>query len=95
MRHTGRPHWIKTVDDQHAPALNTSPNGTSGWGILALDDSGLTPLQWIALTGRYREVCQYLITQGAKADSSDIFSACSLGDLAAVKRLLDADARRC
>jgi RNA polymerase sigma factor (sigma-70 family) len=57
----------------------------------AVDDSGLTPLQWIAATGRYKEVCRYLIAQGAKAESSDIFSACSYGDVAGVKRLLDED----
>jgi ankyrin repeat protein len=57
----------------------------------AVDDAGMTPLQWIAATGRYKDVCGYLITQGANAESSDIFSACSYGDLAAVKKLLDED----
>jgi ankyrin repeat protein len=60
----------------------------------AVDDIGLTPLQWIAATGRYKEVCRYLIGQGAKADSSEIFSACSYGDIAAVRKLLDEDPLR-
>jgi len=57
----------------------------------AVDDSGLTPLQWIGATGRYKDVCRYLIAQGAKAEASDIFTACSYGDVAAVKTLLDED----
>ena len=55
----------------------------------AVDDAGLTPLQWISLTGRYKAVCHYLIAQGATADSSDIFTACSCGDIATVTTLID------
>ena len=57
----------------------------------AVDDAGMTPLEWIGATGRYKEVCQYLIAQGATVASSDIFAACSHGDLDAVTRLLDED----
>ena len=64
----------------------------AGADIDALDDSGETPLQWISATGRYKPVCRYLIAQGAKADASDIFWACSYGDVPAVLRLLEADA---
>jgi RNA polymerase sigma factor (sigma-70 family) len=55
------------------------------------DDAGRTPLQWIGATGRYTEVCRYLMTEGATADSSDIFTACSIGDVVGVTRLLDED----
>jgi RNA polymerase sigma factor (sigma-70 family) len=64
---------------------------TAGADIDALDDAGVTPLQWISNTGRYKPVCRYLIAQGAKADASDIFWACSYGDVAAVLRFLEAD----
>jgi ankyrin repeat protein len=63
----------------------------AGAEIDAVDDSGRTPLQWISATGRYKEVCRYLIAQGAKADASDIFWACAYGDVPAVLRFLEAD----
>ena len=40
----------------------------------------------------YKPVCRYLIAQGAKAEASDIFWACSYGDIPAVLRFLEADA---
>jgi ankyrin repeat protein len=55
------------------------------------DDSGQTPLQWISATGRYKGVCRYLIAHGAAADATDIFWACSYGDVAAVLRFLEID----
>jgi RNA polymerase sigma factor (sigma-70 family) len=57
----------------------------------AVDDAGVTPLAWIGATGRYKDVCRYLIAQGATVESSDIFAACAHGDVAAVTRLLDED----
>ena len=33
----------------------------------AVDDAGVTPLGWIGATGRYKDVCQFLIAQGATA----------------------------
>ena len=51
---------------------------TAGADIDAADDSGHTPLQWISNTGEYKPVCRYLIAQGAKAEASDIFWACSV-----------------
>ena len=65
---------------------------TAGADIDAVDDSGQTPLQWISATGRYKSVCRYLIAQGAKAEASDIFWACSYGDVPAILRFLEADA---
>jgi RNA polymerase sigma factor (sigma-70 family) len=65
---------------------------TGGADINALDDSETTPLQWISATGRYKPLCRYLIAQGAKADATDIFWACSYGDIRAVLRFLAADA---
>jgi ankyrin repeat protein len=65
---------------------------TAGAEIDAIDDAGVTPLQWISNTGKHKPVCRYLIAQGAKADASDIFWACSYGDVAAVLRFLEADA---
>ena len=64
----------------------------AGADIDALDDAGQSPLQWISATGRYKPVCRYLIAQGAKAEASDIFWACSYGDIPAVLRFLEADA---
>ena len=64
---------------------------TAGADIDAVDDSGHTPLQWISATGKYKPVCRYLIAQGAKAEASDIFWACSYGDVPAVLRFLEAD----
>ena len=64
---------------------------SAGAEIDAVDDSGCTPLQWISNTGRYKAVCRYLIAQGAGADATDIFWACSYGDEAAVLRLLEMD----
>ena len=49
----------------------------------------MTPLQWIAATGRHRELRDYLIERGARAESSDIFWACTYGDLEAVRRFLE------
>ena len=63
----------------------------AGADIDAVDDSGQTPLQWIGRTGRYKPVCRYLIAQGASAEASDIFWACSYGDVTAVLRFLEAD----
>jgi ankyrin repeat protein len=63
----------------------------AGADINALDDSEQTPLQWVAATGRFREVTKYLIEHGAKAESSDIFWACAYGDVTAVRAFLDAD----
>ena len=63
----------------------------AGADIGAVDDSGQTPLQWIGRTGRYKPVCRYLIAQGANAEASDIFWACSYGDVTAVLKFLDAD----
>jgi RNA polymerase sigma factor (sigma-70 family) len=65
---------------------------TAGADIDAVDDSGVTPLQWISNTGKYKPVCRYLIAQGARAEASDIFWACSYGDVSAVLRFLEADA---
>jgi RNA polymerase sigma factor (sigma-70 family) len=65
---------------------------TTGADIDALDDAGTTPLQWISATGRYKPLCRYLIAQGAKAEASDIFWACSYGDVPAVQRFLAVDA---
>ena len=64
---------------------------TAGAEIDAVDDSGCTPLQWISNTGRYKAVCRYLIAQGAGADATDIFWACSYGDVPAVLRFLEKD----
>jgi ankyrin repeat protein len=64
---------------------------SAGADIDAVDDSGHTPLQWISATGKYKPVCRYLIAQGAKAEASDIFWACSYGDVPAVLRFLEAD----
>ncbi len=64
---------------------------TAGADIDAVDDSGHTPLQWISATGRYKPVCRYLIAQGAKAEASDIFWACSYGDVPAILKFLEAD----
>ena len=63
----------------------------AGAEIDPVDDAGQTPLQWISNTGRYKAVCRYLIAQGAKADASDIFWACSYGDVPAVLRFLETD----
>ena len=63
----------------------------AGAEIDPVDDAGQTPLQWISNTGRYKAVCRYLIAQGAKADVSDIFWACSYGDVRAVLRFLETD----
>ena len=38
----------------------------------------MTPLQWIGCTGRYKDVCRYLMAQGAKYEVSDVFWACVL-----------------
>jgi ankyrin repeat protein len=65
---------------------------TAGADIDALDDSGQTPLQWISATGRHKSVCRYLIAQGAKAEASDIFWACSYGDVPVILRFLEGDA---
>jgi RNA polymerase sigma factor (sigma-70 family) len=65
---------------------------TAGADIDAVDDSGHTPLQWISNTGKYKAVCRYLIAQGAKAEVSDIFWACSYGDVLGVLKFLEADA---
>jgi RNA polymerase sigma factor (sigma-70 family) len=62
-----------------------------GAEINSLDDSGQTPLQWIAATGRYKTLASYLTSQGAMAESSDVFWACVYGDIAAVRRFLDLD----
>ena len=51
---------------------------TAGADIDAVDDAGRTPLQWISATGKYKAVCRYLIAQGAEAEASDIFWACSV-----------------
>ena len=64
---------------------------TAGAPIDVADDSGQTPLQWISATGRYKAVCRYLIAHGAGADATDIFWACSYGDLPAVLRFLEID----
>ena len=64
---------------------------TAGAEIDAVDDSGCTPLQWISNTGRYKAVCRHLIAQGAGADATDIFWACSYGDVPAVLRFLEGD----
>ena len=64
---------------------------TAGLPIDAEDDSGQTPLQWISATGRYKAVCRYLIAHGAGADPTDIFWACSYGDVPAVLRFLEVD----
>jgi RNA polymerase sigma factor (sigma-70 family) len=56
-----------------------------------LDVSGMTPLQWIGCTGRYKDVCRYLMAQGAKYEVSDVFWACAYGDIQAVRRLLESD----
>lgn len=63
----------------------------AGAEIDAVDDAGQTPLQWISNTGRHKAVCRLLIAQGAKADASDIFWACSYGDIPAVLRFLETD----
>jgi RNA polymerase sigma factor (sigma-70 family) len=55
------------------------------------DDSGQTPLQWMAATGRYKSLVSYLKSQGARAESSDIFWACVYGDIAAVRTFLERD----
>jgi ankyrin repeat protein len=55
------------------------------------DVYGMTPLQWIGCTGRYKDVCRYLMLQGARYEVSDVFWACAYGDLQAVRRLLDSD----
>ena len=63
----------------------------AGAEIDPVDDAGQTPLQWISNTGRYKAVCRCLIAHGAKADASDIFWACSYGDVPAVLRFLETD----
>jgi RNA polymerase sigma factor (sigma-70 family) len=64
---------------------------TAGAPIDAVDDHGQTPLQWISNTGRYKAVCRYLIAHGAGANPTDIFWACSYGDVPAVLRFLEID----
>ena len=64
---------------------------TAGAPIDVPDDSGQTALQWISATGRYKAVCRYLIAHGAGADATDIFWACSYGDIPAVLRFLEID----
>lgn len=59
----------------------------NGAEIDALDDDhGSTPAQY--LIGDHPEVARYLVSRGAK---SDLLLACALGDVSAVRRLLDAD----
>jgi ankyrin repeat protein len=58
----------------------------------AVDDSGQTPLQWISATGRYKPLSNYLVTMGAKAESTDIFWACAYGDIRAVRTFLNSNA---
>ena len=55
------------------------------------DDSGQTPLQWMAATGRYKSLVSYLTSRGARAESSDIFWACVYGDIASVRTFLERD----
>jgi RNA polymerase sigma factor (sigma-70 family) len=62
-----------------------------GADLNAVDDTGQTPLQWIAATGRYKALANSLKAHGARAESSDIFWACAYGDLAAVRRFLEVD----
>jgi RNA polymerase sigma factor (sigma-70 family) len=62
-----------------------------GAEVDASDAHGQTPLQWIAQTGRHKELCAYLRAHGARAESKDIFSACAFGDVAAVKQFLSSD----
>ena len=57
----------------------------AGAALNVEDDSGQTPLQWMAATGRYKSLVSYLKSQGARAESSDIFWACVYGDIAAVR----------
>jgi RNA polymerase sigma factor (sigma-70 family) len=64
----------------------------AGAELDVIDDSGQTPLQWIAATGRYKALSKYLMTRGAKADPTDIFSACAYGDIDAVRKFLNSDA---
>jgi RNA polymerase sigma factor (sigma-70 family) len=63
----------------------------AGAEIDATDAYGMTPLQWIAATGRYKELCAYLRDRGSRAAATDIFWACTYGDAAAVQHFLDAD----
>ena len=55
------------------------------------DASGQTPVQWIAVTGRYGAVCACLKEHGAKTESADAFWACMYGDAAAVEQFVTAD----
>lgn len=59
--------------------------------IDAMDSYGQTPLQWIAATGRHKDLCAYLRARGAQTDTADIFSACAFGDMATVRQSLDSD----
>jgi RNA polymerase sigma factor (sigma-70 family) len=63
----------------------------AGADIDAKDIGGVTPLQWISATGRYKAVAAFLRSRGATAQSIDIFWACSFGDTATATRVLDAD----
>jgi RNA polymerase sigma factor (sigma-70 family) len=56
-----------------------------------VDVYGMTPLQWIGCTGRYKDVCRYLMAQGAQHEASDVFWACAYGDVEAVRRWLESD----
>lgn len=63
----------------------------AGADIDAVDALGLTPVQWVGATGRYKDVVALLRLRGARVPSGDLFWACAFGDLAAAEALLDAD----
>ncbi len=63
----------------------------TGAEIDATDPTGQTALDWIAQTGRYKELRDFLLERGARAEVSDIFLACTYGDLEAVRRFLQAN----
>lgn len=62
-----------------------------GSDINTTDSYGQTAVEWIAATGRHKELCAYLRARGAEIHAADIFSACAFGDSAAVRQFLDSD----
>jgi RNA polymerase sigma factor (sigma-70 family) len=63
----------------------------AGMSVDPPDAFDQTPVQWIAATGRHKEVCACLRAHGAKTESADAFWACVYGDRAAVEQFVTAD----